>query len=148
MPPRPSLAACHLVPLASHEAQGSAGRLVPVEAGAPVPFAIQRVFCVSGMQAGSRRGGHANTATTELLICLHGAVEVVLSDGDGTTSFRLDRPDEGLLITPGIWVEERGAANDTVLVVLADTSWAVACDAYVRDRTEWHRRLITTYAVA
>jgi len=133
--PRPDVRLCHLVQLTAHE--DKAGALVPMERGAGIPFTPQRVFTVTGVSAGSERGGHANAVTTELLLCLSGRVEVGLDDGRTVTTYVLDDPRVGLVITPMVWVSLRIVADRTVLLAMCDTTWREAEPAYFRDRAHW-----------
>jgi hypothetical protein len=130
---------CQLIRLPSHA--GPAGALVPIEPGAGVPFPVRRVFTVTGTVAGQDRGGHANSNTTELLLCLAGRVTVRLSDGVRDAQWTLSDPRLGLLIEPMLWVDLEIETDATVLMALCDTPWRDAKDAYFRDRATWFRAL-------
>lgn len=106
--------------------------LVPIEAGADIPLSIARVFTINA-KAGVIGGRHAHRRCSQLLICLTGAVEVVSRiDGSGQVRVdRLDCPDQGVLIPPGIWAEQRYLADPTVLMVLCDRGYEA--DDYIRD---------------
>jgi len=56
---------------------------------------------------------------------------MTVDDGRQRTAFRLDRPDRGLLIGPGIWREMSDFSADCVLVVLADRAYDET--DYIRD---------------
>jgi hypothetical protein len=46
-----------------------------------VPFPIARVFTITGVSAGGTRGNHLHRHCSQLLVCLHGSIDVSLNDG-------------------------------------------------------------------
>jgi WxcM-like, C-terminal len=106
--------------------------VVPLEAERTVPFAIRRVFTVQGRRAGLVGGRHAHRLCRQLLVCVHGACEVTCAATlEERRAFRLERPDQGLLIPASIWGEQRYLTADTVLMVLCDQHYDAA--DYIRD---------------
>jgi hypothetical protein len=106
--------------------------VVPLEAERDVPFAIRRVFTVQARRAGLVGGRHAHLLCRQLLVCVHGACEVTCAATlEERRSFRLERPDQGLLIPASIWGEQRYLTADTVLMVLCDQHYDAA--DYIRD---------------
>lgn len=95
------------------------GALLPLEFGS-LPFVPQRLFTVSGVAAGIRRGGHGHRTAQQLLVCLQGRVDLCLrlDDEEAQVSLRADGP--GMLIGPRVWCQQTYAAADTVLLVLSD----------------------------
>ncbi len=137
---------CRLVPLPRRA--GDAGCLTVFEPGDAVPFEVRRTFTIADVPAGARRGGHANARTRELIVCLRGAVTVRARDGRAETSHRLDSADVGFYLPAMMWVDLEDFAPDTILLVLADTSWEEARDAYHRDYSRWLRRVLGSGAYA
>jgi hypothetical protein len=133
------IAGCGLVTLARHV--NGVGCLTVLEAFDVVPFPIKRVFTIAGVPTGASRGGHANAITRELVVCLNGAVTVGLSDGQHEWRTRLEPTGSGVLIAPMVWVDLLDFASDTILLVLADTTWSDAGGAYFRDERAWRRAL-------
>ena len=95
-----------------------------------VPFSIERVFNVRA-QKGSVRGKHAHRHCSQLLICSNGVLEVFCDNYLETSTFTLDKPNLGLLISPGVWSEQKYLENDTVLTVLCDQRYDE--EDYLRD---------------
>lgn len=115
------------------------GSLVPVEGGRDIPFEIKRVYTVFGTLAGVRRGFHAHLATQQVAIAVCGSCTMVLDEGQGRHSVRLDRPNRGITIPPMVWHEMEDFSPDCVLMVLADSLYDEA--DYVRDHARFTRLL-------
>jgi dTDP-4-dehydrorhamnose 3,5-epimerase-like enzyme len=87
---------------------------------AELPFQPERVFVVSQVPPGARRGGHGHLRQRQVLACVAGRVEVELRvPGDSSTAVALDAG-EGLLVEPGVWSVQTYQTTDAVLMVLAD----------------------------
>ena len=56
------------------------GPLVVAEAATGVPFDIKRMFTIAA-PAGAERGRHAHRLCSQLMMCAHGAIDVVCDDG-------------------------------------------------------------------
>jgi len=111
------------------------GRLIAMEQGRHVPFPIKRAFVVCDMPAGAERGGHAHRETHQFLVTTSGQCRVVCDDGARQQVHLLDKPDEGLLIPPGIWATQTYLTANAVLVVLCDTLYDEG--DYLRDYPEF-----------
>jgi dTDP-4-dehydrorhamnose 3,5-epimerase-like enzyme len=111
------------------------GTLVFVENHKPVPFAIQRVFGVSGVTPGTVRGDHAHRECNQALICMNGVCEVLCTDGRESATFRLTTPGTLLHVPAMIWASEKYETEHTVLLVLADQKYDNA--DYIRDFDEY-----------
>lgn len=83
-----------------------------------VPFATSRVFFLVDLPVGAERGGHAHKECHELVICLAGAMRVRLATTSDQQDFILNRPDQGLHIPPGHWIELTVESPNTVVAVL------------------------------
>lgn len=83
-------------------------------------FVINRVFYIYDIPSGSKRGGHAHRQTAELIVALAGSFSVVLYDGSNTTTVTLDRPDRGLYVPPGIWLNLEDFSSGSVCLVMCD----------------------------
>lgn len=84
-----------------------------------VPFEIKRVYYLYDVPSGSLRGGHAHKNLKQFLIALSGSFDVVLNDGKEVKTITLNKPNEGLLINPGIWRELNNFSSGSVCLVLA-----------------------------
>ena len=120
------------------ERVGPAGRLGIIEGGRHVPFEIRRVFYVTGLEPGSRGGGHAHKAQSQGLVALAGALAVTLDDGKALTH-RLTRPDVLLYVPPMVWLDYVAETPGAVLLVLS-SDWYDEAD-YIRDRAEFAAHL-------
>lgn len=80
------------------------GNLSFIEEIDNIPFKINRVFWTYNVPSGKRRGGHSYRSQSEFIIALSGSVDILTIDRNHDKMyFRLDRPNKGLLIPPGIW---------------------------------------------
>lgn len=94
-------------------------------------FSIQRVFWAYGIPNGTLRGKHAHYKTKQILIAVHGKIEVSLEDGGGNTKkVLLQKPFEGLYIPPQYW-HTMVYHNNAVQLVLASEAYDE--NDYIRD---------------
>lgn len=115
------------------------GTLVAAEAS-HLSFEVARVFAVTAVAAGERRGEHAHKQLNQLLVCLSGVIEVVVDDGEQRQTVTLDSPSRALHLPPGIWAEQTYGGPTTVLMVLCDRPYEES--DYIRDYQEflaWRR---------
>lgn len=106
--------------------------LVPVETGADMPYEVKRLFTITARKRDLVGGQHAHRQCHQLLICVSGACDVVCRiDSMNERRFRLDRPEQGLLIPPSIWAEQIYLEDPTVLTVLCDRVYEA--EDYIRD---------------
>jgi len=105
-----------LVELQRHDDER--GSLLPIEFDR-LPFVPQRLFTVSGMPAGTVRGGHAHRDGQQLLVCLQGRVDVWirLRDDEARVTLLPDGP--AMLIGPGVWCQQTYVCEGTVLLVVS-----------------------------
>lgn len=96
------------------------GKVSFIEGLCDIPFEIKRVYYSYGVKPGNVRGGHAHKVLEQFLICVNGAIEVLLDDGFGQTEkLVLDSPEKGLLLGPDLWHTMRWIEENSVLLVLA-----------------------------
>lgn len=106
--------------------------IVPIEATRDAPFDIRRVFTIQASRADLVGGRHAHKQCSQLLVCLHGKIDVtVFADEHTSRTYTIDSATQGLLIPPGIWAEQMYHTDDTVLMVLCDRFYEAA--DYIRD---------------
>jgi len=99
-----------------------------------VPFYISRVFNVRA-DKNSIRGKHAHCECTQLLVCSNGSIEVFCDEGEKQSTHILNKPDEGLLILPGVWAEQKYLEDNSVLTVLCDQPFKE--EEYIRNYKEF-----------
>jgi len=96
------------------------GNLSFLESNLSIPFAIQRVYYITSIPAHARRGGHAHKEVAEIVIAIRGAFTIDLENQQGEmSSFRLNSPEEGLLVPPLCWRILRDYVEDSACLVLA-----------------------------
>jgi len=112
------------------------GCLLPMEFGHMCPFTPQRVFTVTGVPKGTRRGGHAHKWTEQLLVCIAGRIGYELQDGEDKVSGEL-RPNQCIWIPRMIWDSQVFYSTKDVLLVLCNLPYDEK--DYIRDFDEYLR---------
>lgn len=95
------------------------GQLVALEENKNIPFSIKRVYFMYDTKDDVCRGQHAHKHLRQVLFCVSGSCIVSLDDGKEKVSVKLDRPERGLFIGPGVWREMYDFSKGTVLMVVA-----------------------------
>ncbi len=93
------------------------GSLSFVECNKDIEFTINRVYWLYDFK--STRGGHAHKALKQLMVCMHGTIEIEIRDEKKYKTFILDNPNMGLYIFQPLWREVRSASQDSCLAVFA-----------------------------
>jgi dTDP-4-dehydrorhamnose 3,5-epimerase-like enzyme len=65
------------------------------------------------------RAAHGHKRLQQLMVAMSGAFDVQVDNGFERRSFRLDRPDRGLYIPPGMWRDLGSFSGGAVCMVLA-----------------------------
>jgi acetyltransferase-like isoleucine patch superfamily enzyme/dTDP-4-dehydrorhamnose 3,5-epimerase-like enzyme len=120
-----------------HSAVDLRGSLAAGEFDAQLPFVPQRVFLVYDVPSVEVRGEHAHKTLEQLLVCVHGALSVVVDDGRRRAEYRLDAPTKALYIPPRVWGIQYAYSHDAVLMVLASDRYD--SNEYIRDYDEFLR---------
>ena len=128
----PRLNSVRLIDLPHHHSDD--GDLVMVEAGAQVPFVIERVFTIIA-PLGAKRGNHAHRRCIQFLLCTRGAVDIHCDDGREQCIFTLDRGDQSLLVPPMIWITINFRETGSAIIVLCDRHYEPG--DYIRDYSEF-----------
>lgn len=111
------------------------GKLVVIESGEAIPFAIQRAFYIYDSNSSVIRGQHANRETEFVLINVAGSSKVRISDGTEESVVELDHPMMGIYIPRMIWKDMYDFSSDAIMLVLASTHYNG--DEYIRDYDEY-----------
>jgi len=108
---------CHVLSLC--KIHNPAGNITIVEGEQNIPFKISRIYYLYDIPGGETRGGHAHKKLHQLIIAASGSFEVLLDDGKNKKIVRLNRPNYGLLVVPGIWRELFEFSSGSICMVLA-----------------------------
>ena len=111
------------------------GALTPIECPGQIPFDIQRIYYIYGVGEDKTRGFHAHKKLHQILICVHGSVDIYLENFYGSQKFTLQDPSEGLYVGPDNWREMSNFKDDAVLLVLASEKYDP--NDYIRDHDEF-----------
>ncbi|CAM3797094.1 Sugar 3,4-ketoisomerase QdtA cupin domain-containing protein [Flavobacterium branchiophilum] len=98
--------------------QDTRGNLSVIE-GRLIPFEIKRVYYLYDVPSGATRGGHAHIQLQQFIMVLSGSFDIVLKDGANECKINLNKPNEGILIPPGIWRELENFSSGSVCLVIA-----------------------------
>lgn len=93
-------------------------------------FEIKRVYYIKTEKKDTIRGGHAHHKITQILFSISGKLKVEYNNGK-TTGCVLLNEDEGMVITPLIWVNIRSLTDNSLYLVLANGEYDE--DEYIRD---------------
>lgn len=133
---RKNVAGCPIIKINTIPTIG-AGELSFFEALHEIPFEIKRIYHITKVPEGTRRGFHAHKKLQQLLFCPYGKIQLVLEDGCTREEITLDDPSIGVLITKPIWREMLWLENNSVLVVAASEYYDPM--DYIRDHDEFKR---------
>lgn len=85
-----------------------------------LPFEVKRIFYIYGVDD-SVRGKHRHHTTIQAAVCIHGSCIVSCDDGKTQRDFKLDHPENCLVIEPADWHTMHHFSSDAVLLVMAST---------------------------
>lgn len=129
-----SVAGCKVVHIKTIPTVG-AGELSFFEGGHDIPFDIKRIYYISKVPEGTRRGFHAHKELKQLLFCPYGRIQLVLENANGREEIELYDPSIGVVIEEPTWREMLWLQKDSVLCVAASDYYKP--DDYIRDYDEF-----------
>ena len=133
---RDSVAGCKVINIKTIPTVG-AGELSFFEGTHDVPFYIKRIYYISKVPEGIRRGFHAHKKLKQLLFCPYGKIQLILDNGKEREEITLSDPSVGVVIDRLIWREMLWLQKDSVLCVAASDFYEV--EDYIRDYDEFLR---------
>lgn len=115
------------------------GNLSVIESRSSIaPFDIKRIYYTYGASAGTVRGFHAHKSLMQIILCVYGAIEIRLDNGNGEINeYILKSPDKAVFIGPKIWRTIKWLQDDSVLLVLASAHYDEA--DYIRNYDEFSK---------
>jgi mannose-6-phosphate isomerase-like protein (cupin superfamily) len=126
----------HLITL-SKLGEPSIGYISVVEAGATLPFRVERVFWTYYTPESILRGRHAHHRTEQVLVAVAGRIVVTAETPDGELhTFRLEDPNVGVYVPPNAW-HTMQYSHTAVQLVLASQPYQEA--DYIRDYDDYRR---------
>lgn len=117
-----------------------AGELSFFEACNDIEFEIKRIYYISKVPEGKRRGFHAHKELKQLLFCPYGEIQLILDDGNIREEITLNDPSIGIVIDKPTWREMLWLKTDSVLCVAASDFYNI--DDYIRDYDQFRSYLV------
>ena len=109
----------------------NAGELSFFESNREIPFDIKRIYYISKVPEGTRRGFHAHKDLKQFLFCPYGRIQLVLENKNCREEIELSDPSIGVLIDKCTWREMVWLQKDSVLCVAASDYYKL--EDYIRD---------------
>lgn len=120
---------CNVIPL--NKIHNRAGNITIVEGNTHIPFDVKRIYYLYDVPSGESRGGHAHKDLYQLIVATSGSFDVLLDDGINKKVVRLNQPNYGLMVVPGIWRQLYEFSSGSVCMVLASLKYDES--DYLRD---------------
>ena len=114
-----------------------AGELSFFEANRDINFDIKRIYYISKVPEGARRGFHAHKKLKQVLFCPYGKIQLVLDNGKTREEITLNDPSIGIIIDKPVWREMVWMERNSVLVVGASDFYDET--DYLRDYTMFRK---------
>ena len=127
---REKVAGCNIVRIKTIPTV-DAGELSFFEANHDIGFDIKRIYYISKVPEGVRRGFHAHKELKQLLFCPYGKIQLILENELGREEIELSDPSIGVVIDKPTWREMLWLQKNSVLCVAASDYYKV--DDYIRD---------------
>ena len=127
---------CKIIRIKTISTLGS-GQLSFFESNRECPFDIKRIYYITKVPEGIRRGFHAHKDLKQLVFCPYGEICFVLDDGKHKEEILLNDPSIAILIEKPIWREMVWIKEESVLCVCASEYYDEG--DYIRNYEEFKR---------
>lgn len=117
-----------------------AGELSFVEANHDLSFEFKRIYYISKVPEGTRRGFHAHKKLKQLLFCPYGRIQLILENNHGREEIELSDPSIGVVIEEPTWREMLWLQKDSVLCVAASDCYDA--EDYIRDYKQFREYMM------
>lgn len=131
---RTEIAGCPIINITTYPTLG-AGELSFFEEGRDIPFDIKRIYYISKVPEGTKRGFHAHKSLKQILFCPYGKILIKLMNSYGNEEIELSDPSVGILIDKPTWREMTWLKKDSVLCVAASEYYD--SEDYIRDKSKF-----------
>ena len=118
----------------------NAGELSFFEENQDVQFDFKRIYYISKVPEGVRRGFHAHKKLKQLLFCPYGRIQLILENKYGREEVELCDPSIGVVIEEPTWREMIWLQKDSVLCVVASEYYDE--NDYIRDYDEFIKEYV------
>lgn len=135
---RETVAGCRVIHIKTIPTVNS-GELSFFEGMHDIPFDIKRIYYISKVPEGIRRGFHAHKELKQLLFCPYGRIQLILENIDGREEIELSDPSIGVIIEKCTWREMLWLQKDSVLCVAASDYYRA--EDYIRDYDKFRQLL-------
>ena len=135
---RESVAGCKVIHIKTITTV-DAGELSFFEGTHEISFEIKRIYYISKVPEGARRGFHAHKKLKQLLFCPYGRIQLILENQYGREEIELSDPSVGVVIENCTWREMLWLQKDSVLCVAASDFYKI--EDYIRDYDEFRKYL-------
>lgn len=95
------------------------GDITSINNAVDIDFFVKRVYYLYDVPSMADRGAHAHKLLSQLIVAATGSFCIELFDGVDRLKLTLNRPDQGLLIRPGIWRDINEFSGGAICLVLA-----------------------------
>ena len=109
----------------------NSGELSSFEGSREIPFEIKRIYYISKVPEGVKRGFHAHKELKQILFCPYGKIQLILENKNGREEIELSDPSIGVVIEQCTWREMLWLQKDSVLCVAASDYYKP--EDYIRD---------------
>lgn len=114
-----------------------AGNITAINNSREIPFEIKRVYYLYDVPGGESRGGHGHKALHQLILAGSGSFDITVDDGRIRRTFKLNRPDYGLYLPPGLWRELDNFSSGSICLVIASDKYNA--EDYLRNYEEFKK---------
>ena len=113
------------------------GELSFFQEGTDLDFQIKRIYYISKVPEGTRRGFHAHKKLKQILFCPYGSIQLTLENNNKREEIELSDPSIGVYVEGVIWREMLWLKKDSVLCVAASEIYDE--NDYIRDYNEFKK---------
>lgn len=115
----------------------NAGQISFFEADKDIPFPIKRIYYISKVPLGARRGFHAHKELKQLIFCPYGKITMYLENELGKTEVLMKDPSVAILIDKPTWREMKWEIEGSVLCVATNEYYDE--NDYIRNYDEFKK---------